>query len=126
MKEESGNATEKDAEVLVFRTGFVGVPTVELADVIRSRVLYIVSTDPFELFIRPLVTEPFYIIAKRNLTSSVDLGVENGFDFVMNIAVDFDRRRRWLGAFGERIREVGFELGDMEYRVNTAEFLRKA
>ena len=98
----------------------------ELADVIRSRVLYIVSTDPFELFISSLVTEPFYIIAKRNLTTSVDLGVENGFDFIMNIAADFDRRRRWLGAFGERIREMGLELGDMEYRGNTAEFLREA
>ena len=114
------------AEVLVFRTGFVGVPTVELADVIRSRVLYIVSTDPFELFISSLVTEPFYIIAKRNLTTSVDLGVENGFDFIMNIAVDFDQRRRWFRAFRERIREMEFELGDMEYCVNTAEFLREA
>jgi hypothetical protein len=55
----------------------------------------------------------------------VDLGVEDGHDLVFDFAVDFDQRWRRFGTVWNSVRSCGFQLGDMEDWVDSAEMIQK-
>lgn len=109
------------SDTLVVGTGLVRISPMELRNVERSEVLDIISTDPGILFVGTLISQPFNPIPEFHPAAPVDLGVEDSFDLMLDVTVDFDRRRRGFDAFRKGIGEVWFEGGDVEYRVSTAE-----
>lgn len=92
----------------------------------RLTCLYVVCSNPCELFIRVLVAHPFDQVPEFNPVPPVELGVNDLFDLEMLFAVDL--YRRWWRDFstGEGIPEVGFELRNMENWVNLGQIFWKS
>ncbi len=92
----------------------------------RFQSVNIVCTDPSELFVGIFVAGPFDEIPELNPAPPIDLRVNDLFDLEVFFAVnDFDcSRRRFLTA-RKRVRNMGLELRNMEYRMNLPEVRRK-
>jgi len=58
--------------------------------------------------------------------SEVVLGVQDLADLILELTVNLDGFGRWWLAIGEPIRDGGFNLRDVEYRMNKAKFVRKS
>ena len=73
-----------------------------------SGVRNVLCTDPTGLFICPFVSGPLDKIAKRTgAISSIEFCVENLSDFKLGFLIDDDRRRRFLNAMRNRVRNCG-------------------
>ena len=73
-----------------------------------------------------LIAQPFDVIPELNLIPPVDLGINNGAEFVILLAIKyFDGTRRFRFTSGEWIREMGLKLRDMEDGVDPGESLWK-
>ena len=52
------------------------------------------------------------------MSSAVNLGVQNFFEFVFDFSIDFDQRWQRLNVVGNTALEGGLKLRHMEYRVH--------
>ena len=118
--EKDRENSEKKGNELSQRPGLIGKSPMEVSDMLRS--VNVSGSDPIILFVGVFVAKPFHIVPelfRRILKSPVELGIHYLFDFIVRFAVDdLDSRRRWLFALRERIRDMWFELRDVEDRVN--------
>lgn len=58
------------------------------------------------------------MIAERNTETAIVLGFQNLSDFVFWSVFEFHRSGRRLDAIGDGVGVKGFELGNMEHRMN--------
>ena len=98
----------------------------ELGDDFRRGRPYVVNPYPGELFGGSLITQPLDVVAEGLSVSAIELGVNNGLDFIVDVVVDFDRRWWRFRALGEWIWEMGFELGDVEHGMNSTHGVRES
>lgn len=105
-------------KLLVVRPRFARVMTMILLDVVQSKLLNVVSTDPSILLVHAFIPYPINIVPELHLEPAVKFRVENCLDFILGFPINFDWRRRTLGAIWEWIRIVRLKLGHMEYWVD--------
>ena len=84
-----------------------------------SLVIEGISEDPIGGSVGDGVAFPFDVIAELALASStVVFGIEDSLDQIFGLSIDDQRRWRQLVAISEGIGGFGFQLQDMENRVN--------
>ena len=78
-----------------------------------------ISEDPISGSVGDGVTFPFDVIAELALSlSTVVFGIEDSLDQIFGLSINNQRRWRRLVTIGEGIGGFGFQLQDMENRVN--------
>ena len=78
-----------------------------------------ISEDPIGGSVGDGVAFPFDVIAELALVSSmVVFGIEDSLNQIFGLSIDDQRRWRRLVAIGKGIGGFGFQLRDMENRVN--------
>lgn len=92
-------------------TRLVRVPKVEVGDVIRT--VKLVGGFPCEA-VGTGVTCPFDEISEGTGVSTVELAVDDAFDFVLDLAVNFDGGRWLLNPMRDGVGLVRFQEADME------------
>ena len=81
--------------------------------------------DPRSFLVGAFVAGPADQVQKlAGPTPPVDLGVEDLGDLVLRFSVDFDGRRWCLDASGDGIRCSGFQLRDVENRMDGSHGIR--
>jgi hypothetical protein len=85
----------------------------------------VVRTNPTKLFIGIFVTERLNKIPEFRPVALVELRVDNLLDLEVFVTInDFHSGWRWFLTTGEWVQKMGFELRNMENRMNLGERFR--
>ena len=107
--------------------GFCGVTLVEFFNEFVG-VCEVCGGGPLEFLVGSFVTHPLDVVKQftRSPATEVVFGVQDFAELVLEFAIDLDRLRWWWLPIGESIRNRGFDLRNVEYRVDEPEFVRKS
>jgi len=108
------------------RAGFGRVCQVKIQDKFRSMSKFRCK-DPRGFFVSAFVTSPADKVKEfAGTTSVVNLGIEDFGNFEFGFVVNCNRRRWGLNSIGNWVRSCWFQHRDVEYRVYSAETVRKS
>ena len=122
----SGSASGMVGSEMI-RTGFSGITLMELFKELFC-VGEVGGSSPLIFFVSTFITHPVYVVEQlaSGPASEVVFQVQDFADFVFDIAVDFDRFRRWWLSIRELVWSGGLNLRDVEDGVNESEFMRES